>query len=319
MAIITRAAYGTELPYSVIDANWTEIDTRLNFNESGFSSLNTSYSDLNTTVTTLSSDVTAQNALRNIHPCYFFHGFAMNQMAGDSVFFDLTGCGNHAVRGANLSDANMFATAGYVSTVDPTTGVLDSCLRIPNLNFDYNAGEKLFIYWRGIATAEGAEAAILGDGTATTTGNHGVQIRVMTTGKVYIVLYGADAKVGVASSATAFDGTSPHDFAFLMDGQNQQYGMWVDGVMDPSFIGNYGPFNLGFSFDTKNSNTFNIGSAAKAPGTATAPQSGIACKTRSLVMIRMPASYPSPSVAQITTAISFLRANPGKLLLAGAF
>ena len=49
------------------------------------------------------------------HPYYFFHGYAGNQFAGDSLFFDLA-AGNHGVRGGNLSDSEMFATAGMVTT-----------------------------------------------------------------------------------------------------------------------------------------------------------------------------------------------------------
>lgn len=193
-----------------------------------------------------------------IHPYYFFHGFAGDQIAGDSLFFDKA-VGNHGVRGANLADSTMFANAGYVTTAAPSNPY-DTCIRLPNLNFDWAGGELLFIYWRGAAATPAAEVAIMGDGTATTTGNHGIQIRGTTAGKVYVSLFGADGgKVGTASTGVVFDGTV-HDFAFFLDGQSKNYLMYVDGALDTAFsAGDYLPFNQAFILDTLNSNTFNLG------------------------------------------------------------
>jgi hypothetical protein len=256
------------------------------------------------------------------HPYYFFHGYAGGQVAGDSVFFDMA-AGNHGVRGANLSDASAFANAGYVSTVAPSGANTDSCLRIPGLNFDYAGGEKLFIFWRGIAAGNGlgAESAIMGDGWGTSTagsGQRGVQIRTTILGKVYLVLYGATGGVGAGSTAVTFDGTNPHDFAFVIDGENKKYGMWVDGVFEPNHANTYQTFSSGTVFDTRNGNTFNLGSAQASPGTLTQPQGGEATKIRACVIIRLPASYTTPTVATVTSAIQSLRANPGKPLLANA-
>lgn len=253
-----------------------------------------------------------------VHPYYFFHGYAGNQLAGDSVFYDMA-VGNHGVRGADLTDAQMFANAGYVTTNAPSNPY-DIAIRMPNLNFDYAGGEKLFIYWRGIAAGNGlgAESAILGDGWNTAASQRGVQIRTTTSGKVYLVLYGATAGVGLLSTSSVFDGSAPHDFAFLIDGKNKKYGMWVDGVFEPAWSNVYQTFGSGVSFDTKNSNTFNLGAAQAAPGVATQPQGGEATKVRCAAIIRLPASYTVPSVAKVTTAVNSLRAAPSKLLLAGS-
>lgn len=255
------------------------------------------------------------------HPYYYFHGFAGKQIAGDSVFFDIA-AGNHGVRGADLSDAQMFANAGYVTTNAPSSPY-DIAIRMPNLNFDYAAGEKLFVYWRGIAAGNGiaAESAIMGDGWGTSTagsGQRGVQIRTTILGKVYLVLYGATGGVGSGSTTVAFDGSTPHDFAFVIDGENKKYGMWVDGVFEPGWANTYQTFSAGTAFDTKNSNTFNLGAAIAAPGAATQPQGGEATKIRCVAMVRMPASYTVPSVSKATAAIQSLRADPGKVLLASA-
>jgi hypothetical protein len=252
------------------------------------------------------------------HPYYFFHGYAGNQFAGDSMFFDFA-AGNHGVRGANLSDAEMFATAGIVTTKAPSNPY-DTCIRLPNLNYDYSIGEKLFVWWLGKIMPEANERVFIGDGFGvSTTGNgqRGLQIRVNQAGKLTIAVYGAAAKAGLLSNSVPFDG-SMHDIALVLDGAKRRYGYWVDGKMDSAFAGVMLPFYPSENFDTKNSNTFNLGSSAPAPGAAAAPQSGIATQTRALVIIRLPASYSSPSASTVTSVCKTLRANPGKLLLGNA-
>lgn len=264
---------------------------------------------------------TASPYLQAAHPYYFFHGFAGNQMVGDSVFYDMA-AGNHGMRGANLSDSEMFANAGFVTTKAPANPY-DTCIRLPNLNYDFSAGEKLFMWWRGVAAGNGiaAESAIMGDGWGTSTsgnGQRGVQIRTTILGKVYLVLYGATGGTGAGSTAVCFDGTNAHDFAFMVDGENRKYGMWVDGVFEPNHANTYQTFSSGTAFDTRNSNTFNLGAAQAAPGSATQPQGGEATKVRACVIVRLPASYTTPTVAKVTSAIQALRATPNKLLLASA-
>ncbi len=248
------------------------------------------------------------------HPYYFFHGYAGNHVAGDDKFLDMA-MGNHGVRGANLSDAEMFATVGYVTTKAPSNPY-DTCIRLPNLNYDYSTGEKLFIWWLGKITPEANERAFIGDGISTSSVQHGIQIRVNQSGKLTMALYGAAGKAGALSNAIPFDGAL-HSVGVFLDGSTKSYGYWIDGAMDSSFAGTLTVLDA-VAYDTKNSNTFDLGASYPAPGTATAPQSGIATQTRALVIIRLPASYSSPSVAAITSACKALRSNPGRLLLASA-
>lgn len=266
---------------------------------------------LNAAVESLSGNAT-------VHPYYHFHGYAGNQYAGDSYFLDIASV-NRGVRGANLSDSEMFATAGYVTTKDPLNPY-DTCIRIPNLNFDYAAGEKLFIWWLGKVAPEADERAFIGDGFGTGTsgnGQRGVQVRVNQAGKLATALYGATAAGGTLSNAIPFDGTT-HDIGVFFDGQNKVHGYWIDGLMDSAFSGVMATFSSGTAFDTKNSNTFNLGASAPAPGSATAPQSGLAVSTRALVIIRLPAAYTSPSVTKIALACAALRSAPQKRLLSSA-
>src|SRR5687768_9412440 len=112
----------------------------------------------------LAQAVSANEGVSTVHPYYHFHGYAGNQAAGDGKFFDLAGINHGAPTvGGNLSDAQMFANAGYVSTVDPAVGAADSTIHIPGVNFDYAVGEKLIVWWLGAGTPEAAAAVVMGD------------------------------------------------------------------------------------------------------------------------------------------------------------
>lgn len=248
-----------------------------------------------------------------VHPYYHFHGFAGNQIAGDGKLFDLA-AGNHGLRGANLTDASMFTSAGYVSTTDPTGGTLDTAIHIPSLNYDYIGGEKLIVWWLGAVTPEGAHVPILGDGYGTTAGQRGWRVRAMTDGKFDVNLIGATSGFGGSSASAVFDGTL-HSFAFCLDGVTRNYGMWSDEVYQAAFGTVLSPFGASAAFDTLSSTTVNIGTSRPAVAATT---EGAATKTRAIVILRLPASYSMPTVAVMTGLFSQLRANPGKLILANA-
>ena len=243
--------------------------------------------------------------------CYF-HGFAGQQIVGDPKFYDLAGS-NHGVFGANLSNANAWATAGYVSTIDPTGGATDSVIRIPALNFDYAGGEKLIVWWLGYATPEGSDVAMLGDGSATTTAK-GVRLRMKTTGKYDLSLFGATQGFSGDSDGAVFDGTL-HSLGFAFDGAAKTHGLWSDDVYHPSMGSVLQTFSSSTAFDTTNSNTFNIGSPFPASASST---TGAATKTRAMCIYRLPANETMLTVAEITALFQQLRANPSKLALATA-
>jgi len=252
----------------------------------------------------------AVSAQTSPHPRYHFHGWAGDQITGDSKFFDRSGMGNHAVRGANLSEAQMLANAGYVSTVDPAGGATDSVLRIPNLNFDYAGGEKFILYWLGKLTPEGgATAEWLGDGYNTS--NRGINLRSTAAGMLMFVLCGNTLAYTNDSTVAPFDGTL-HSFAITIDGVAKTYSMWVDEVI------NRNTFSLGATaYDTRNSVTFNIGSVIAAPGNSTEAY-GADTQTRALHILRLSATDTMPSVSVLTDVFEQLRVNPSKPILGGA-
>ena len=241
---------------------------------------------------------------------YHFHGAASVQCADDPRFFDMSGT-NDGVFGAHLSVANAWTNPGYVSTVDPIGGSTDSVIRIPSLNYDYDGGEKLIVWWCGKATAEGADATFMGDSYGTAV--PGVRVRARSTGKVDVVCYGGGVgRYSPTSTATVFDGAI-RDFGFVIDGASRKYGVWVDGVFDAALGGALGNMGAG-SADTRTSNTWQIGAGSAAPGGT----DGIVVRTRGLVIIRLPASRALPAVGDLTTIFKQLRANPSALILAGA-
>lgn len=263
----------------------------------------------------LNTELEAATAKTTVHPYYHFHGFAGNQVAGDGRFFDLAGI-NHGVRGDNLSDSQMFASAGYVSTVNPTGGAEDSTIHIPTLNFDHAGGEKLIVWWLGSGAPEGADCPIMGDGWSTTAGERGWRIRMKTNGKFDVALWGATQGNSDSSAGTVFDGTL-HSLAVVWDGEAKTYGLWYDETYHYSTV--LVPFNPSTTFDTTTIGTVNVGASRPASAASGSAADGAALKTRALVILRLPNGYAMPTVATFTTVFQQLRANPGKLILAGAF
>lgn len=258
----------------------------------------------------------AVSAQTSPHPRYHFHGYAGDQITGDSKFFDRSSLGNHGVRGANLSEAQMFANAGYMSTIDPAGGSTDSVIRIPNINFDYANGEKLIVYWLGKATPEGALTSFMGDGFSATYA--GTRVRMNTSGTFQLALYDAANAGGVfggTSNGVPFDGNL-HSLAFVLDGSAKKYGMWTDETYDTGLGATYATYSGGTSVDTRNTNPWNIGCASPA---AAASTTGVATQTRAMHILRLSAADTIPSVAVLTSAFQQLRANPSKAILGGAF
>lgn len=249
-----------------------------------------------------------------INSYYHFHGFAGDQFSGDSKFYDKA-AGNHGSFGANLSLAQAWATAGYVSTVEPVAGAVDSVIRIPSLNFDYSGGEKLIVWGLGAITPEGADASLMGDCPFAQANTGGVRVRAKANGKMDVVLFGAGSvgRYSGQSTAVPFDGAL-HSYAFALDGTTKKYGIWVDEAYEPVFGPDYSVFSAGQDADTRNPGTWNIGAASPAPGGT----EGMATRHRALVILRMPASAEMPSVATLTSLFKQLRANPGRLIAEGA-
>jgi hypothetical protein len=264
-------------------------------------------------VTALAATVAALPSAQS-HRRYVFHGFAGgNQILGDPALFDISGNINHAYPGSDLSNANLWANAGYASTVDPAGGTTDSVLRMGRLNYDYNGGEKLIVWWLGKVTAEGSAVEMMGDGIATVSA--GVSLRINTNGTHQLLMSDGTTNLFSGSSTVAVANGALHSIAFAIDGATRGYCLWSDEV---AFSNNadYQLLSSGTPADTRNANSWNIGSARPKSAAST---TGIATQTRALAMLRLAPSDAMPSVAALTNIFRALRAAPNRVIRDGAF
>lgn len=252
------------------------------------------------------------------HSSYFFHGFAGDQILGDPAFYDISGNIKDAVPGEHLANADLWATAGYASTLNPATNTEDSVLRLPNLNYDYNIGQKLIVFWLGHVDAEGAAAEMMGDGTSTS--GAGVALRINTNGTHQLVLSdGTNQTFSGSSSVAVADGTLKA-LAFALDGSARKYCLWSEDsdrmVLPFNQVADYATLDSGNPRDTSNPNTWNIGCARPKSAVSAA---GIVTLTRALVILRLDASATMPSVARLTQVFTALRRAPSHLIRSDAF
>lgn len=245
-------------------------------------------------------------------PYYFFHGIASQQILGDPKFYDISGALNDGVFGANLSNANAWANSGYVSTVAPTGGSTDSVIRMPNLDYDYNGGQGLIIWWLGLGTAGASDVEWMGDGNSST--YHGLAIRCKaTSGLMQPFMRDGAGSYFFGTTTDAVMNGSLNSYALAIDGTNKKMSQWVNESVEGT---GFTTFNNGNPADPTNSNTFNIGSAVPAVGTST---DGMAVQTRALVILRLPPTVAMPSATILTNLFKQLRRSPSKLITNGAF
>lgn len=218
-----------------------------------------------------------------------------------------TGTGGTGTYNVSISQT---VTAGTTITGAGT----DSVIRMPSLNFDYNSGEKVIVWWLGKVTPEGSSVSFIGNGFSTV--YPGLRIRARSDGKLDLALIGGGTQTtSGATTSVAFDGTM-HSFAVAIDGSQKKYGFWVDSSLDASQGGVLLTFGSGISIDTRSSNSFNLGTSAPAIAANT---DGLASQTRALVIMRLPSNIPLPSIADLTTVFQQLRRNPAQTLSNSAF
>ena len=224
--------------------------------------------------------------------------------------------GNHGVFGANLSRAQAWANrgSGYVSTVDPASGVTDSVIRIPGPNYDYAGGESLFVMWAGQVTPEGSDMSLMG--TSASTSANGVRIRANSSGRLSFVLYDTTPTSAFSTTSTdnalgkPFVASERHSFAIFIDGRNRLQYMWIDGLINVNALA----LSSGTSVDTLSSGTWNIGAASQSPGGT----EGIASKTLAFAGFKFLATDDLPAVADLTAVAQAFDRDPSALVAQGA-
>lgn len=250
----------------------------------------------------------AASVASDAHPGYFFHGFAPNQTAKDVLFRDISGFENHGKFGEHLALADAWATAEHVSTLAPSGGNNDGCIRFPSLNYDYAAGEKIIGFWEGHMTAPGAAASWIGDGASNLAG---FRARVNTNGKVQIAVSdGTTQEFSIESTNAIADGAQ-HSFGWFVDGSARRYGMWHDEEATVAAFDALPSLGSGASRDTRNARSFNLGATAHKSFNST---DGIACATKTLVILRLAPETPAPALGVFSDLFRSLRANPARLI-----
>lgn len=236
---------------------------------------------------------------------YFCHAYAPNQQSTDNGFYDLLAISDGA-RGANLSVPQLWANAGYASTLDPSAGVVDSGIAFPALAWDWNAGESLLVFWRGKITPEGANTSMMGQ--AYNASQKGWQIRAMTTGQADLAFRAGDGATSVFATSTPnvvgkvpFVTGEEHSFMLAMDGLNRVARWYVDGelVTQASVA----------AFDCYNgTHATRLGSAAQTPTAS----DGIASQTKALVILKGRTGKALPG--NIDTLARRLHRSPHRLI-----
>jgi len=176
-----------------------------------------------------------------VSPSYHFAGWARDQIASATSFYDQSGMGNHGVFMAGLTAAAAWATPGLLTIANPTG--LNTVLQIPPINFDYGAGESLCVFWRGFSTPEASDQALFGDNgdLVGPVQSHGMELKTTSTGKAKFNLRDSAGALfaGGTTARTVAEAAVEHTFAVVLDGVTRKYGMYVDGYRDDSFSSNY--------------------------------------------------------------------------------
>jgi len=243
---------------------------------------------------------------------YHFAGIPGDHINTAVKWFDRSGMGNDATFQATITAAAAWANAGYCTIPDPvgTTALM----AIPALNFDYAAGESLFIFWRGLATPEGTDYPVMGDsGQNSATFAKGVALICKTTGKMHLRLYDAagTATAGGDTTTTVFSATVENSFAVMVDGVSRTYCYWANGVREAAFASNFLSFGGGVAIDTVAGRTFKLGGSDIVTAST---QWGVLQKVRQLHILRRAAGLGTP--AGIDAMVMNLHKDPTRLVTA---
>ena len=229
---------------------------------------------------------------------YHFHGWAPNQQA-DLKFWDYSGALNDGNFQTNLDAATAYATANFITQPNPTIASNQSLIALPALSWDWSAGDSLFIFWRGRATPEGADAPLLGDTSGTAA--NGFRVIVSSSGKLKVNLYqqsGALSRFSGTGTSTVFETSVTHSTAFIVCPSGLAF--WSDGVRGTTYASGY-IMPSGGAVSTVNATTLKLGGDG---GTTASVQNGVACQTQSLVILKGRRAASAPSAAASSNRIT---------------
>ena len=228
--------------------------------------------------------------------------------ADDGSVLDLSGNGNHATRGANLSIAQMNGTAGYYQTLLAGTNGHDPSLHMPSINFDYDGGEILLMVSLFKMATPAADGALIAN--ASSSSANGFRIRVRTTGYLDVGMFSTTGSVSFASGncINALLDNTLHQFAVMISGRTKQGWMWEDGALTRETV------TFPATCDTRESTSLNMGSVLATP---TVIAHTNATQQRGTVIMRWGPNDPAPTAANVTSLVAKLRRDPGRVVTMG--
>lgn len=246
--------------------------------------------------------------LGTVHPKLWTQFSGTVMCADEGAVLDLSGNGNHATRGANVSIAQMNAAAGYYQTLLAGTNGHDPSLHMPSINFDYDGGEILLLVSLFKMATPAADGALIANSSSSSA--NGFRIRVRTTGYLDVGMFSTTGAVSFASGncINALLDNTLHQFAVLINGRTKQAVFWEDGAITRATV------NFPATCDTRESTSLNMGSVLAVP---TVIAHTNATQQRGTVIMRWGANDVAPEAANVTSLLAKLRRNPGRVVTIG--
>lgn len=232
---------------------------------------------------------------------YWTHINADTVLVGETTVPDLSLSGNPFSAGVNLSSAQMLATDRMISTVNPVAGSTDSVLRSPPLGFDYENGESILLFFKGMITPEGSNQVFMGDTFSSST--EGLAFRVRPTGAVDFLIGSSAGALFSGATTGVFSDTEVHSFALLLNGVDRTYKWYFDGEPETDEI----TLGGGAIRDSVSSQTFNLGSGSPAPGGT----AGVVTKVNTLAVLRSSSQF---KVEQVNKVVQELHMDGRRLV-----
>lgn len=243
---------------------------------------------------------------------YHTHFFAPLAIDSSRKALDISGAFGDGAFQANLSATTAWATAGFLTQPNPSVANELSLVTFPAIQWDWSAGDSLFIFWMGRMTPEAA--AWCGD-TPSFVYNSGFKLGSTADGKLICNAYAAPstAVYGPTSTNVVFEAAVTHSLAVCMSPAGMCF--WTDGLRNPGHAGGGFSMPAGGPCSTVNNVPFKLGGDGQVLSNI---QVGVALQTKALVILKGRRGNP-PAVADLDALVAALHANPSALVSSDAW
>ena len=254
---------------------------------------------------------------------YFLRFIAPRTPASaDKKAWDNSGNRNDGVFQNHLTAAAAWATAGALTQKNPDTPGEQTLVSFPACNFDLLGGESLLIFWKGRATPEGTDQALMANTVNETTAN-GFRVVCRSTGQVGFNGYQFSGGISASApnaSTVCFSATVTNSFAICLTGAAGpltgacNIRIFVNGAPDGAtgYTNGFQPFHSGVLMDlAQPTQNFLLGGNGATSGGI---QFGVACQTEALHVLKGRVGLGAP--LNLTQLVADLHRDPSRLVLA---